>query len=303
MDKLKAMTVFVAVAEEQGFAAAARRLSLSAPMVTRVVAELETHLGAVLLLRTTRRVRLTAAGQQYLQDARRILADVVSAEESIGGIHGNPQGDLVVTAPAMFGCLYVTPVITAYLERYPQVTVSAVFVDRVTHLIEEGIDVGIRIGALPDSTMHGIQLGTVRLKTYASPAYLQRHGTPASPQALSGHRLITSTAGSRGPLWRYHDSGGEINLKTAAVFRSTTNDSVIAAAVAGHGITRVLSYQAEPQVSAGRLQPILEEYEGPPIPVSIVHPQGRNVPAKVRAFIDLAVTELRAKPVLQDAAV
>lgn len=299
MDKLKAMTVFVAVAEEHGFAAAARRLSMSPPMVTRTVAELEQQLGVILLLRTTRQVRLTEAGQQFLQDARRIIAEVVSAEESISGIHGNPSGELVITAPAMFGCLYVTPVITLYLETYPQVSVSAVFVDRVTHLMEEGIDVGIRIGALPDSSMHSIQMGTVTLKTYAAPTYLARFGEPTSPQALSEHRLISSTAGGHGPLWRYYEGGREFTLKTNPVLRSTTNDSVIAAAVAGHGITRVLSYQAEPEVCSGRLQPILEKFEGAPIPVSIVHPKGRNVPTKVRAFIDMATRELRSQPVLQ----
>ncbi|MEE2730139.1 MAG: LysR substrate-binding domain-containing protein [Pseudomonadota bacterium] len=293
MDKLKAMSVFIAVAEEQGFAAAARRLALSAPAITRTVAELEEHLGVILLLRTTRRVRLTEAGQRFLQDARRIVADVTSTEESIRGIHGNPSGHLVVTAPAMFGCLHVTPVMTAFQDRYENVTVSALFVDRITDLIEEGIDVGIRIGALPDSSMRAIELGTVTMKTYAAPQYLQHHGEPAVPEDLYQHRLIASTAGSRGPQWRYYQGDNEITLRATPVFSSTTNDSVIAAAVAGHGITRVLSYQAAAQVAAGALQPILTAFEGPPIPVSIVHPQGRNLPAKVRAFIDLAVPSLR----------
>lgn len=296
MDKLKAMTAFIAVAEEQGFAAASRRLSMSPPSVTRTIAELEEHLGVALLLRTTRQVRLTAAGQQYLQDARRIVADVVSSEESISGSHGDPSGHLVVTAPALFGCLHVTPVITVFQQRYERVTVSAMFVDRVTDLMEEGIDLGIRIGELPDSSLlRAIPLGTVSLKTYASPDYLRKHGEAEVPEDLYQHRLIASTAGNRGPLWRFYEDGKEINLRTTPVFSSTTNDSVIAAAVAGHGITRVLSYQAAPQVAAGKLQPVLEAYEGAAIPVSIVHPQGRNVPAKVRAFIDLAVQELREK--------
>lgn len=296
MDKLKAMTAFIAVAEEQGFAAASRRLSMSPPTVTRTIAELEEQLGVMLLLRTTRQVRLTAAGQQYLQDARRIVADVVSSEESISGLHGDPSGHLVVTAPAMFGCLHVTPVITAFQQKYERVTVSAMFVDRVTDLVEEGIDLGIRIGELPDSSLlRAIELGTVALKTYASPDYLRTYGTPEKPEDLYQHRLIASTAGNRGPLWRFYDEGEELNLRTKPLFSSTTNDSIIAAAVAGHGITRVLSHQAAPQVSAGKLQPILEAYEGKVIPVSIVHPQGRNVPAKVRAFIDLAAQELREK--------
>lgn len=296
MDKLKAMAAFIAVAEEQGFAAASRRLSMSAPTVTRTIAELEDHLGVILLLRTTRQVRLTEAGQQFLLDARRIVADVVSSEESISGMHGDPSGHLVVTAPVLFGCLHVTPVITHFLEKYERVTVAAMFVDRVTDLVEEGIDLGIRIGELPDSSLlRSIPLGTVSLKTYAAPDYLRKHGEPGVPEDLYQHRLIASTAGNRGPLWRFYEDGKEINLRTTPVFSSTTNDSVIAATVAGHGITRVLSYQAAPQVAAGKLKPILEAYEGAAIAVSIVHPQGRNVPAKVRAFIDLAVQELREK--------
>lgn len=298
MDKLRAMAIFVAVAEEQGFAAASRRVSLSPPAVTRAIAELESLLGVQLMIRTTRRIRLTDAGQQYLLDARRILADVDGAEQSVAGIHAKPSGHLVITAPAMFGRLYVMPVITDFLKRYEQVTVSTLFVDRVTNLLEEGLDLGVRIGELPDSSLRAIRLGSVSLKTYAAPDYLERFGTPDSPEALHQHRLIVSTAGNRGTLWRYHDEGREIALKVSPALTSNTNDSVIAAAVSGFGITRVLSYQAAPQVASGHLLPILESFDGELVPVSLVHPQGRNVSAKVRAFIDLAVSTLRQQAIL-----
>ncbi|MCG8313489.1 MAG: LysR family transcriptional regulator [Pseudomonadales bacterium] len=292
MDRFKAMSVFIAVAEEQGFAAASRRLSMSPPAVTRVIAELENRLGVNLLIRTTRKVRLTDAGHQYLLDARRILADVDCAEESAAGIHGDPTGQLVVTAPVMFGRLYVTPVITAYLEEYEQVTVSAIFVDRITNMIAEGIDVGIRIGTLPDSNLRAISLGYVKMKTYASPNYLARYGTPKSPQCLLEHRLIATSAGDWHSTWPFIERGKQIQLKVAAAFSTTTNDSAIAAAVQGYGITRVLSYQAAPMIADGTLIPVLENHEGEALPVSIVHPQGRNMPAKVRAFIDKAVNDI-----------
>lgn len=299
MDRFQAMVVFVAVADAQGFAAAARKLSMSPPAVTRTISALEQRLGSKLLLRTTRRVRLTDAGQQFLLDARRILADVESAEESVANIHGTPTGHLVVTAPAMFGRIYITPIITAYLQQYDQVTVSSLFVDRVTHLIDEGIDVGLRIGELPDSSLRAIRVGSVSLKTFASPQYLDTFGTPETPQDLQHHRLIASTAGSRAPTpWRYHHRDGEFSVKISPAFTSNTNDSVIAAAVEGYGITRVLSYQAAPQVDAGELVPILEAYRGAPIPVSLVHPLGRNMPVKVRAFMDLAASHLRSTEVL-----
>ena len=292
MDRLKAMSVFIAVAEEQGFSAASRKLGMSPPAVTRVIAELEARLGVNLLIRTTRQVRLTDAGHQYLQDARRIVVEVDTAEESVAGIHGNPTGHLVLTAPVMFGRLYVTPVITAFLRQYQQVTVSAVFVDRITTMVEEGIDVGIRIGELPDSSLRAILLGFVKLKTYASPDYLQNYGTPKSPQALMQHRLVATNAGGWGPSWQFKDQDTDINLKVSPSFTSTTNDSAIAAAVEGYGITRVLSYQAAPMVAEGKLVTILEKYEGPAVPVNIIHPQGRNLPAKVRAFIDMTVSEI-----------
>lgn len=301
MDRLQLLTVFVAVAEEESFAAAARRLSLSAPVVTRAIAALEQHLGVRLLLRTTRHVRTTEAGQRYLQDARRIMTEIETADAAVAGIHAKPSGHLTVTAPQMFGSLYVVPVITEYMRRYEQVNVAAMFYDRVTNLLEEGLDVGIRIGELPDSSLHAIRVGTVRIGTYATPDYLEKHGRPRKPEDLQNHRLITSQAGSGPSRWRYFRGGDEMSLKLKPRLTTTTNDAALAAAANSFGITRVLSYQAASLVAEGLLVPLLQKFGGAPIPINIVHPQGRNVPAKVRAFIDLAVEQLRAEPALREA--
>ena len=174
MDRFQLMTVFVAVAEEESFAGGARRLSMSPPAVTRAIAMLETRLGIKLLTRTTRHVRATDAGLRYLDSARRILADAEEADEAAAGIHAAPRGQLAVTAPVLFGSMFVTPAIVGYLERYPDVTLNAVFLDRVVNLLEEGLDVGVRIGELPDSSMRAIPVGHVRRVVCAAPDYLAK---------------------------------------------------------------------------------------------------------------------------------
>ena len=185
MDRLTQMQVFVVVAEEEGFAAAARKLNQSAPAVTRAIAGLEEHLGVKLLDRTTRYVRATEAGQRFLEDARRILAEVEAAEEAAAGINATPRGLLTVTAPVMFGRRYVMPAIVEFLQQHPEVQVDAVFLDRTVNLLEEGIDVGVRIGELPDSSMRALRVGSIRRVLVATPAYLAERGTPSSPQALA----------------------------------------------------------------------------------------------------------------------
>lgn len=298
MDKFQAMTVFIAVAEEAGFAAAGRRLSMSPPAVTRVIAALEKDLGAVLFLRTTRQVRLTDTGEQFLVDARRIINDVSEAEATITGKQSTPQGELVVTAPAMFGRLHITPLINQFLQTHDKVTVRAIFLDRVTSLLEEGIDLGVRIGELPDSNLRAVRLGSVRLKTFAAPDYLKQFSRPRSIQALHKHRLIVSTAGNLSSVWRFEQQGKVNRMKIKPVLTCNTNDAAIAAAAQGLGITRVLSYQASTETFEGKLTPILEKFDGPMIPVNLVHIQGRNVPAKVRAFIEMAKEAFQDRPLL-----
>ena len=298
MDRFQLMSVFVAVAEEEGFAAGARRLGMSPPAVSRAVAMLEERLGVKLLDRTTRYVRVTDAGVRYLEEARRILADVEAAEESVAGGNAEPRGQLTVTAPVLFGRMFVMPGIVDYLSRYPKTEVSAVLLDRSVNLLEEGIDVGVRIGELADSTMRALRVGRVRIVLCASPDYLNRQGTPRTPQDLPEHSTIASSAGSGAIHWRFDTGNGVRPVRVRPRLTVTTNDAAIEAAVRGFGITRLLSYQVAPLLAARKLMLLLEKFEPAPWPVHIVHREGRYASAKVRAFVDLMAERLRADPAL-----
>jgi len=286
--------VFVAVAEEQGFAAAARRLGFSAPAVTRAVAALEESLGVKLLNRTTRYVRATEAGLRYLEDARRIIQQVHLADEAATGINSEPRGHLAITAPVMFGRLFVMPGIVDYLQRYPDTQVDAVFLDRVVNLLEEGLDVGIRIGELADSSMRALSVGSVRHIVCASPDYIKRCGLPQTPQDLLQHTLISSSAAHSLTDWRFANQSLRIKPRLTV----TSNDGAIEAAREGLGITRLLSYQVAASLAAGELKILLENFEPAPLPVSIVHREGRFASSKVRSFIDLMAARLRADKAL-----
>ena len=294
MDHLHLMQTFVAVAEEEGFAAAARRLQMSPPAVTRAVAALERRLGVSLLIRSTRHVRVTAAGRRYLDDARRILAEVEQANEAVIGIHTTPRGRLTVTAPVLFGQQYVMPGIVEYLLRYPEVQVEAVFLDRVVNLLEEGFDAGIRIGKLPDSGQHAIPVARVRQMLVAGPGYLAAHGMPANPNALQAHTLIASRAGDIGHDWHFQGQDGPYSVRLTPRLSVTTMQGAINAACQNLGITRVISYQIADQLETGSLRTVLGEYEPAPLPIHIVYREGRLASARVRCFIDLMTDRLRA---------
>lgn len=295
MDRLHLMTVFIAVAEEESFAGGARRLGMSPPAVTRAVAALEVKLGVKLLQRTTRYVRVTEAGQRYLDDARRIVADVDEADEAAAGINAAPRGQLTVTAPVLFGKLFVMPGIVDYLNRYPEVEVSALFLDRVVNMLEEGIDVAVRIGQLPDSSMRAIRVGEVRRVLCASPDYLARAGLPVSPAALRDHTIIAATGVSPAVEWRFGaDNSGTSAVKLRPRLTVTSNDAAIEAARSGLGITRLMSYQIAAPLAAGELKIVLSEFENAPLPIHIVHRESKFGSNKVRSFIDLMVERLRA---------
>ena len=293
MDRFHQLQVFVAVAEEEGFAAAARRLQLSPPAVTRAVASLEDTLGVKLLDRTTRYVRVTEAGRRYLVDARQILAELLAADEAAAGINTEPRGHLAVTAPVMFGRLHVMPGIVEYLNRFPAMEVEAVFLDRSVNLLEEGLDVAVRIGELPDLSMRALRVGSVQHMLVAAPSYLARNTRPRVPQDLREHTLIASTAGGFGGGWRFSDAAGAHPLKIDARLTVTSNEAAISAAMAGFGIARLLSYQVAAQVAAGHLEILLPEFAPAEHPVHIVHREGRHASVKVRAFIDLLAAQLR----------
>jgi DNA-binding transcriptional LysR family regulator len=299
MDQLHLMTVFIAVAEEQGFAPAARRLNMSPPAVTRAIAALEDTLGIKLLTRTTRYVRITEAGARYLEDTRRILAAVEQANEAAIGINAEPKGHLTVTAPVLFGQKYVMPGVVEYLNTYPETQVDAVFLDRVVNLLEEGFDVGIRIGQLPDSTLHAKTVGEVRLVLVASPEYLARYDIPQTPEELKQHTLIASSAGNMTHDWQFSQQKQKGKQKDKQTIRIqprltvTSNQAAIDAAKAGLGIARLISYQVADELKDVRLKTILSDYQLPAMPVHIIHREGRMASSTVRCFIDLMAQRLR----------
>lgn len=293
MDQFHLMNVYVAVAEEEGFAAASRRLKLSAPAVTRAVAELEDKLGVKLLYRTTRHVRTTDAGVRYLEDARRILRDIEMANEAAIGVNAEPKGHLSITAPVLFGQKYITPGIVEYLKAYPNTQVDALFLDRVVNLLEEGFDVGIRIGKLPDSTMKARKVGNVRLVLVASPDYLANSGIPKHTHDLAQHTLINSSAGSMAQDWQFMENGKMQTLQIKPRLTVTTNQAAINAAKEGLGITRVISYQVADELASGELETVLSHFDLPCIPVHIIHREDHLSSGKVRSFIDLIAERLK----------
>ncbi|MEQ8815365.1 MAG: LysR family transcriptional regulator [Thalassobaculum sp.] len=297
MDRLDGMRVFVAVAESGGFAPAARSLRVSPPAVTRAVAALEERIGARLLHRTTRTVRLTEAGVRFLADAKRILAELDEAEATAAGAHADPRGLVTVTAPLLFGKMHVAPVVLDFLARYPEVSARTLFADRVVDLLDEGVDVAVRIAVLPDSTLSAVRVGHVRRVVCASPGFLARHGTPETPRDLEGLDCIGFQSGATPAPWvfpaRAGGGGGE-TVRPPMRLLVNNADVAVEAAIAGRGITRVLSYQAAEAVRDGRLVVLLPAFEPPPIPVQIVHLEGRRAAARVRAFVDFAAERLRA---------
>jgi len=298
MDRFQEMQVFAAVAQAQGFSAAARRLGMSAASVTRAVAALEQRIGTLLLTRTTRSVHLSEAGQRYLEDCRRILAEVQEAEDSAAGSHAQPRGQLTITAPVLFGELFVTPVMVRYLDQFPEVTINGLLVDRVVSMVEEGIDVAVRIGELPDSNQHAIRVGEVRRVICASPAYLNAHGRPRHPEDLSGAPVVATSSIGQLRSWPFLDKGQPISVRPEPRLVVTANQAAITAVSLGLGLTRVLSYQVASKVAAGELEIVLADFELPPLPIHIVYQGGRKAPARIRSFVDFMVKALREHPAL-----
>ncbi|MEO6376899.1 MAG: LysR family transcriptional regulator [Caulobacteraceae bacterium] len=297
MDRFHAMQVFIKVAEAESFAEAARVLNMNPTGVTRAVAFLETAIAARLFTRTTRVVKLTEIGLRYLDDCRRILAEVAEADAAATGSYSKPSGTLTVTASVLFGQIYVQPILAEFLDANPQVTGRAMFLDRITNIVDEGIDVAVRIGHLSDSSLSAARVGTVRRVICGSPAYFEEHEIPASPADLLKHRLIAATSAWASLEWKFG-----VQEKTAVQVQPAllcnTYQTAIDTARQGWGLTRVLSYQVGSALMSGELRTVLTEYEEDPLPVHVVHPEGRRASAKVRAFVDLAVARLRANRVI-----
>jgi DNA-binding transcriptional LysR family regulator len=295
MNRLDAMSIFIAVADAGSLTAAARRLGMPLATVSRKVAELESHLNTRLLHRTTRQLSLTEAGSSYVAACRRILEDIGEAERAATGENAAPKGELVVTAPVVFGRLHVVPVIAEFLAHYPEINISLLLTDRVVHLMEEHGDVALRIGDLPDSSLVATQVGKVRRVVCASPSYLSNRGVPKTPDDLVGHDCITFEVLESKRAWVFGSGRAQVSVAVRARLAVNTAEAAIAASALGVGLIRVLSYQVEDAVRGDALRVVLESFESEPLPVSLVHKGQTPLPLKLRAFLDFVAPRLRIR--------
>jgi DNA-binding transcriptional LysR family regulator len=295
MDRFEAITAFTAVADDGGFSAASRRLGMPLATISRKVSELEAHLGAQLLVRSTRAVTLTEVGQQFLLTCRRVLGELGEAEKLASGEYQTPRGELVVSAPNGLGGAYLSPIVTEFLTVYPDIDIDLRLSDRITNLLDEQVDVAVRIAHLPDSSLIALKIGSIRHVVCASPAYLQRHGVPETIGDLSRHACVTFTALEAPKEWVFRESGQTTRIAVKSRLSVSSAGAAVDAATAGLGISRLLCYQAAPALADQRLRLVLRSFEPEPLPVSLVYPSGRLVPLKVRAFTDFVMPRLKQK--------
>jgi DNA-binding transcriptional LysR family regulator len=293
MDKLSAMATFVQIADRGSLTAAADALDTSLSSVVRTLAALEESLGVRLLNRTTRRIALTEEGRHYLERCRRILTEVDDAEQALGSAERDPGGVLKVTAPVLFGQLHVAPAIAGFLARHRKMQVELMLLDRVVSLVEEGIDVAVRIGPLADSSMVAVPVGQIRRVVVASPALLKAAGTPKRPEDLSQLPCVRFTALMPGSTWHFVEDGRPLSVQVGGPFACNQAAACVDACVAGLGFGLFISYQVRRQVDAKQLKEVLTAFEPPPLPVSLVYPHARLLSPRVRAFVDFAAAQLR----------
>ena len=294
MDRLESMATLLAAVEAGSLSAASRKLGMPLATVSRKVSELEAHLKTRLLNRTSRRLILTDAGRSYVEACRRILDDIEEAERAATGEYSAPRGALIITAPIVFGRLHVLPVVTDFLTVYPEIDIRLMLADRVINVLEDQVDLAVRIGDLPDSSLVASRVGSIRRVVCGSPPYLAERGTPRRPQDLSTHACITFEGQGSRDAWTFRARKASLSVAVHSRLIVNTAEAAIDAAIAGIGITRVLSYQALPALRAGRLVLVLKAFEPPPAPVSLVHAGQRMLPLKLRAFLDFAAPRLRA---------
>jgi DNA-binding transcriptional LysR family regulator len=291
MDRLEAMSILLAVVETGSLSAAGRRLNVPLATVSRKVSELEAHLGARLFNRSSRQFTPTDAGIAYIHACRRIIDDVEEAERVASGEFRTPKGDLIITAPIVFGRLHLLPVATEFLRNYREIDIKIALADRLVDLLEDRVDLALRIGALPDSGLFAIRLGTIRQVICASPAYLDEHGAPRDLDELEAHACVAFQTLTAARIWKFKTA----TVAPRARLIVNTAEAAIDAAMAGVGVTRVLSYQVEAAVRLGKLVVVLDEFEPEPMPVSLVHSGERLLPLKLRAFLDFATPRLKAR--------
>jgi DNA-binding transcriptional LysR family regulator len=302
MSRLESMSVLVAVIDAGSLSAAARRLGMPLATVSRKVAELESHLKTRLLHRTTRQLSLTEAGASYVAACRRILEEIGEAERAATGEYAVPKGELVVTAPVVFGRLHVVPVVAEFLAQYPEIDINLVLTDRVVHLMDEAADVAVRIGELPDSTFVATGVGAVRRVVCASPAYLAARGVPARPRDLAGHECITFEVLASKRAWVFGAGKSELAVPVHSRLAVNTAEAAIAASMLGVGLVRVLSYQVADALRDDALRVVLDGFESAPLPINLVHKGQAPLPLKLRAFLDFVAPRLRSRAQLFTAA-
>ena len=299
MDKFREMEVFVAIVDRGSFTGASEKLGMSAPTVSRALHSLETRVGAQLIARTTRSIRPTDAGVCYLDACRRVLDTIADAEANIAAEQAKPVGTLTVSAPVLFGQRFIAPLINAYASSYPDVAVNVVYADRTTRLIDEGVDIAIRIGHLGDSSVFAVPLGSVSRRTYAAPAYLDAHDAPIHPRQLAVHHCVSFTGVSNPLEWIFYENGLRLPVRVRPRMIVDLAPAAVMAAVDRVGITQLLSYQAAPEVLNGSLQRILAAYEPESIPVNLLHVERKGTSMKVRSFVEFVTESLRRNIHLQ----
>ena len=292
MDRLEAMSIMLTAVECGSLSKASRKLGLPLATVSRKVSELENHLKADLLVRSAKGLDLTPAGRSYVAAVKTILEQLDEAERTAGGEYAEPKGDLVVTAPTMFGRLHLLPVVVSFLSAFPEVSVEMMLTDRITHFLDDHVDVALRIGDLPDSSLIATRLGTVRRVTCASPAYLARRKPPAVPQDLASHDVISFESVAAQTTWRFRSEDSEVAVSFQSRLSVSTIDAAIDAGLAGAGIIRAMSYQVADFVREKRLQLVLEPFEPTPRPVHLIYDKQNRLPIKLRAFVDFVVPRL-----------
>ena len=299
MDRLAAMQAFVEIVDRGSLTAAAESLHRSQPAMVRTLAALETHLGARLLNRTTRRMSLTEEGRDYLQRCRGILADVEDAERAAGPVEGEPEGRIRLSAPVLFGQMHIAPMLSEFLQRYERLQLELLLFDRIVDLVDEGCDVALRIGELRDSTMVATRIGQMRRVVCASPALLEEVGMPEHPTDLAGLPCVCFQGLAADDVWRFRDARQTFGVRVKTSRLRCNQAHVAAGACAdGLGFAQLLMYQVQPLIEQGRLKLVCEDFEVSPLPVSLVYPSGRLLSARVRVLLDWLKTNLHEHPAL-----